>query len=499
MTVKARLAVETYRNLVNGEWTESLGGETFDSVNPADTEDVVGRFQASVPEDVERAVAAAERAFRTWKDVPPSRKAAMMFKAADLLEARLETLAAELTREEGKTLLNSMAEVKRSVQTLRYYASEGMNVAGTTLPSDDPATFVYTKKEPLGVVAVITPWNFPLSIPVRKIAPALVTGNTVVFKPASDTPLVAYRLAEAIHEAGFPPGVFNLVTGSASQAGKPLTSHQAVKAVTFTGSTAAGEQIQRTVSLSTRTQFELGGKNPLIVLDDADIDFAVELAVKGGFELTGQACTGTSRVIVMEAVHDAFVEKLIERTRTMTVGSGFDSASEIGPLANRSQLDNVLSYIRVGQDEGADLAAGGERLTGGDYDRGYYVRPAVFTGVNPKMRIAQEEIFGPVISVIKVKCFNKALKVANGVQYGLSASICTASPERIQYFIDHMDSGLVKVNAPTTGNAVNAPFGGLKMSGTGTYREAGRAALDFYLREKTVYQQARPIKFCCSL
>jgi aldehyde dehydrogenase (NAD+) len=278
-------AVQTYRNLIDGEWTESASGETFASVNPADTEDIVGRFQASTAEDVERAMEAAERAFPLWRATAPTRRAEILYRAADLLEAGLDQYAEELTREEGKTLAASRMEVRRSAQTLRYYASEGLNIAGETLPSDDGSTFIYTKTEPLGVITVITPWNFPISIPARKIAPALALGNTVVFKPASDTPLIGYRLAEALHRAGLPPGVLNFVTGSASRLGTPLVTHPAVRGVTFTGSTAAGEQIHRAVRLSTRVQLELGGKNPLIVLEDADLDLAVDLAIKGGFEM----------------------------------------------------------------------------------------------------------------------------------------------------------------------------------------------------------------------
>lgn len=491
-------AVTTYKNLIGGEWMESASGQTFDSRNPADTADIVGRFQASVQEDAVQAVEAAEKAFAGWRGTAPSRRAEILYKAADLLEAGLEQYALELTREEGKTLGSARMEVKRSAQTLRYYASEGLNVAGETLPSDDPKTFVYTRKEPLGVVTVITPWNFPISIPARKIAPALATGNTVVFKPASDTPLIALRLVEALHQAGLPAGVINFVTGSPEATGSALVTHPAVKAITFTGSTGVGEHIHRTVRLSTRLQLELGGKNPLLVLEDADLDHAAELAVKGGFELTGQACTGTSRVLVMDEVHDRFVEKLIERAKSLAIGNGAAKGTEIGPLANEKQLNNVLSYIAIGQEEGAELVYGGGRLEGGDYDKGYYVQPAVFTGVTPQMRIAREEIFGPVISVIRVKCFKQAVRIANDSEYGLSASICTADAGRMQYFIQHMESGMVKVNRPTTGNAYNAPFGGVKMSSTGTYRESGREALEFYTQIKTVYHGLDDIKFCCS-
>lgn len=487
-------SVRTFNNLIDGEWVESVTGQTFDSINPADTADIVGRFQASSEEDAIRAIEAADRAFRSWRNTAPTKRAEIMYKAADILESRLEACAVELTREEGKAIGNARMEVKRTAQSLRYYASEGLNVAGETLPSDDNTQFVYTRKEPLGVITVITPWNFPMSIPVRKIAPALATGNTVVFKPASDTPLTAFRLVEALHEAGLPAGVINFVTGSASKTGKPLTTHPAVKAVTFTGSTGAGESIAQSVRLSTRIQLELGGKNPLVVLEDADLDHAVELAIKGGFELTGQACTGTSRVIVMDEVHDEFVKKLAAKTQSLKVGNGLTAGVEIGPLANESQLKTVLGYVEIGKQEGATLVCGGVQLTGGEFDRGYYVTPAVFTGVTTEMRIAQEEIFGPVISVIRVSSFQEAMDVANDVEYGLSSAICTSDPDRMQHFIQHIEAGTVKINRTTTGNAYNAPFGGLKMSSTATFRESGRAALEFYTFVKTVYHGIRPVQ-----
>lgn len=485
--MKIETAVQTFKNLINGEWVQSTSGATFDSVNPANAQDIVGRFQASEESDVNQAIEAADRAFQTWKRVSPSKRAEILYKAADLLEAGLEQYAEELTREEGKTIGSSRMEVKRSAQTLRYYASEGLNVSGETIPSDDATTFVYTRLEPLGVITVITPWNFPISIPARKIAPALATGNTVVFKPASDTPLIAYRLVEALHKAGLPEGVLNFVTGSASKTGAALVQHPAVKAVTFTGSTGAGEKINSSVRLSTRVQLELGGKNPLIVLEDADLDLAADLAIKAGFELTGQACTGTSRVLVMDEVHDAFVQKLVEKAKALKIGSGLEKGIEIGPLANESQLRNVLSYVEIGKAEGAKLIQGGEQITEGDYAAGYYVKPAVFTEVTPKMRIAQEEIFGPVISVIRVSSFEQAMDVANDVEYGLSAAICTKDANRAQKFVENIQTGIAKVNRPTTGVAYNAPFGGVKMSSTATYRESGRAALDFYVQSKTVY------------
>ncbi|MFC4768201.1 aldehyde dehydrogenase family protein [Effusibacillus consociatus] len=480
-------AISTFKNYIDGQWVDSSSNNTFDSINPADKEDIVGRFQASTAEDANQAIRAAEKAFPNWAKTTPSKRAEILNKAADILESRLEEIARELTREEGKVISAGRLEVKRSAATLRYYAVEGLSFTGETFPNDDPAAMVFTVREPLGVISVITPWNFPVSIPARKIAPALMTGNTVVFKPASDTPLMGLRLTEAFVDAGIPAGVLNFITGSASKVGTPLVTDPAIKAVTFTGSTQAGEAIHRSVFLTTRTQMELGGKNPLLIMEDADLDQAVELTIKGGFELTGQACTGTSRVIVMRSVHDEFVAKLVEQTSRLKIGNGFTDGVQIGPLANQSQLDTVLEYVAIGQEEGATLVYGGDHLTHDEFGKGYYVKPAIFTGVTPNMRIAQEEIFGPVVAVIAVDSFEEAMQVANHVEYGLSASIVTKNLEKAQTFIKQVQSGTVKVNRTTTGNLINAPFGGLKKSSTSTFRESGRVGLEFFTQTKTVY------------
>lgn len=480
-------STKTYGNYIDGEWVESESKQTFESINPANIRECVGRFQASVAADVVRAIEAAERAFPAWASTPPSQRAAILNKAADLLESRVDQYAEELTREEGKPLNDSKMEIRRSAQTLRYYAVEGQSFTGETFPNDDPNMLVYTLREPLGVASIITPWNFPISIPSRKIAPALITGNTVVFKPSSETPLIALRLVEALHEAGIPKGVINLVTGSAAQTGGPLASHPAVRAISFTGSNAAGEAIHRAASLTTRTQMELGGKNPLIVMEDGDLDLAVNLAVKGGYSLTGQACTGTSRVIVMESVAGEFVEKLAAKTRSLKIADGFTPGVDITPLASAKQLKNVLEYVRIGKEEGATLVCGGERLDGPDYEHGYYVTPAIFADVKAEMRIAQEEIFGPVIAVIAVASFEEAIAVANGVSYGLSASIVTRDIATAQKYTKQIQAGTVKVNRTTTGNLINAPFGGIKNSSTSTFRESGRVGLEFFTQTKTVY------------
>jgi alpha-ketoglutaric semialdehyde dehydrogenase len=479
--------VKTFNNYINGEWQESVSKKQFDSVNPANTEDIVGSFQASNEQDVLAAIEAAQAAFPNWAKTSPSKRAAILNKAASILEENADQYAEELTREEGKHVTDAKNEVIRSAQTLRFYAVEGQTITGETYPNDDPDMKVISEREPLGVISVITPWNFPLSIPARKIAPALITGNTVVFKPSSDTPLIALRLVEALHQAGIPKGVINFVTGKASEVGDALVTHPAIKAITFTGSTAAGEDIHKKSSFTTRTQMELGGKNPLIVMDDADIELAATLTINGGFSLTGQACTGTSRVIVMKNVREQFVEKLIEKTSALKIGNGFEEGVKIGPLANEKQLKNVLKYIEFGKEDGASLVFGGEQLTEGQYQQGYYVQPTVFINVKPDHRIAKEEIFGPVVAVMEVDTYEEAIQVANDVEYGLSAAIVTDSLKTASKFTKDIQAGTVKVNRTTTGNLMNAPFGGLKKSSTSTFRESGRVGLEFFTQVKTVY------------
>ncbi|MFC5712069.1 aldehyde dehydrogenase family protein [Thalassorhabdus alkalitolerans] len=482
-----KTSVNTFQNYINGEWVESTSKETFTSINPADTNDILGEFQSSAPEDVEKAIEAAEKAFKTWSKTSPSKRAAILNKAAEILESRVDEYGEELTREEGKIISAAKGEVKRTAQTLRFYAVEGQTFTGETFPNDDPNMDVFTQREPLGVVSVITPWNFPISIPARKITPALITGNTVIFKPSSDTPLIALRLVQALHEAGLPEGVLNFVTGSSSKIGDSIVSHPAIKAITFTGSTSAGEQIHRSTSLTTRTQMELGGKNPVIVMEDTDLDQAAQIVINGGFSLTGQACTGTSRVIIMESVVEEFTQKLVEKTKELRIDHGLDENAKIGPLANKKQLTNVLHYIDIGKEEGAVLQYGGEQVKGEKFENGYFVTPAIFTSVTPEMRIAQEEIFGPVISIITAGSYEEAIKIANNVEYGLSASILTNNIKLAKQFTKDIEAGTVKVNRTTTGNLINAPFGGLKKSSTSTFRESGRVGLEFFTQIKTVY------------
>ena len=481
------MQTEEFLNYINGEWVKCRSGRTFDSINPADTREVVGRFQSSTALDAEDAVNAAAAAFDGWRRTPVGQRARLLNKAADYLEANAQRFGEELSREEGKSVALGKDEFVRAAQTFRFYATEGQTFGGETYVQDDPDLMVYSQREPLGVVSVISPWNFPASIPARKIAPALVTGNTIVFKPSSDAPLSGLRLVEALVHAGLPAGVINYITGRAGDVGPIITTSQAIRAISFTGSTQAGMHIHRTVHLTTRLQMELGGKNPLIVMEDADLDKAVDLAIKGGFSLTGQACTGTSRVIVMKAVKDDFTQRLVAKVKGLKIGPGHQPGMDLGPLATAKQLETVLSYIAIGRNE-ARLLCGGERLQGGEYEHGYYVTPAIFDGVTQKARIAREEIFGPVIAILEAESFEQAMAMANDSEYGLSAAIATRNPRYIHQFSNDIQSGTVKINRTTTGNLINAPFGGVKNSSTSTFRESGRVGLEFFTQTKVVYR-----------
>ena len=476
-----------FNNFIDGAWRPCASGATYGNSNPADVNDVVGRFQDSDQADARAAVEAAAAAFPAWRDMPLSKRVAILVRAGDLLQQRAASIAEELTREEGKPLSQAKAEVLRAAGTLHFYAIEGQTYSGETFPQDDPDMVVYTQREPLGVVTVISPWNFPISIPSRKIAPALITGNTVVFKPSTDAPLSGYRLAEALVDAGVPPGVFNFITGRASRVGDVLTLSPEVRAITFTGSTQAGEAIHRRAAMTTRLQMELGGKNPLIIMADADLDLAVDLTVKGGLSLTGQACTGTSRLLVDRKIQSAYTEKLLQSVTKLKIGNGLQAGVDLGPLATKSQLKTVLDYIAIGKAEATHLM-GGVHLTGEGYDDGYFVSPAIFTDVTSSMRIAKEEIFGPVLSIMAVDGYDEAINIANDTEYGLSAAIVTQDARLAHRFPHDIQAGTVKVNRTTTGNLVNAPFGGVKRSSTATFRESGRTGLEFFVQIKTVYR-----------
>ncbi len=476
-----------HRNYIAGEWSDAASGARFDRRNPADQRESVGSFAASGEQEARAAISAAHAAFPAWRAMAPGKRAQVLNRAAAHLDANAADIARDLTREMGKPLNLAQDEIARTAQTLRFYAVEGQTHTGETYPNDDPDMVVYSQREPLGVVTVISPWNFPASIPARKIAPALVTGNTVVFKPSSDAPLTGVHLAEALVAGGAPAGVFNMVTGRAGDVGAALTSAPEVRAVTFTGSTSAGEQIHRSAAFTTRTQMELGGKNPLIVMEDADLDQSVDLAIKGGFSLTGQACTGTSRILVMKQVRASFLDKLVARMSALKIGNGLQPGIDLGPLATQKQYETVLKYIAIGKEE-AKLLAGGRALTGAGHEHGLFIEPAVFTEVSPRARIAQEEIFGPVLAVIDVDNYQHAIAIANDSPYGLSAAIATRNPRYVHAFCRDIQSGTVKVNRTTTGNLPNAPFGGYKSSSSSGFRESGRVGLDFFTQTKTVYR-----------
>ena len=477
---------QTYHNFIGGEWA-TPGGDTFEIRNPADTDEVVGLFPLATEDEVRAAIDAAVMAQRAWGETPGPTRGEVLYRAAQIIRRRADELATDLTREEGKTLAESKGEVLRAADIFNYFAGEGRRMGGETLPAETPNTLLYTSRMPLGVVAIITPWNFPIAIPAWKIAPALISGNTVVFKPASQAPLTALHLAEVLDEAGLPKGALNYITGSGSKIGNTLVADERVDGVSFTGSYDVGHGIyQQTAQRMVRTQLELGGKNPLIVAADADLDKAVTLAARGGFGLTGQACTATSRVIVERPVAREFTERLSAYARSLKVGPGLQEGTQMGPAVSAGQRDTDLEYIEIGQSEGAQVVAGGQNVGGNGTSHGHFVAPTVFANVTPAMRIAQEEIFGPVISVMEAGDFDEAVEIADGIGYGLAAAICTNDLRKALRFAERIEAGLVKVNQPTTGVALHAPFGGFKQSSSGTFKEQGKTAVDFYTRVKTV-------------
>jgi len=487
--------VPTYYNLVNGERKPSSTGQTFRISNPADKREILGEFQQSNAADAAEEIDFAQAAQKDWERVPPPKRGEILYKAAQIIETDAEDFARTLTREEGKTLPESRLEVYRAVDTLRYFAGDGRRLNGEVVASDDPDVLLYTVRTPLGVVSIITPWNFPIAEPAWKISPALLCGNAVVFKPASLTPLIGWMFTEALIKAGVPPGVLNFITGPGSTVGIELVRNKKVAAISFTGSYDVGVTIQKAMSEDgrmPRIQLEMGGKNPLVVLADADLDKASEIAAKGAFGVTGQACTATSRIIVEEIVADRFTQMLVKRAESIRVGDGSSADSDMGPAVSESELAKDLNYVAIGKEEGAHLLCGGTRLEDPPHKHGFFIRPAVFSEVKPGMRIAQEEIFGPVVAVLRARDFNQAVELANDTEYGLSSAICTRSLEKANEFVRKINAGLVKVNRTTTGVSVQAPFGGMKHSSSMTFKELGRSALDFYSYTKTVYMGIRP-------
>jgi aldehyde dehydrogenase (NAD+) len=482
----------TYQNLIDGQWVPSSSGRTFTNTNPADQRDALGVFPLSAAADAQRAIAAAEAALPAWRSMSPLARGGILLKAAALLESRLEDAARDLTLEEGKTIGEARGETMRAVAILRYFAGQTSEPLGETYPSANPATFLYTTRVPLGVVGLITPWNFPIAIPTWKAAPALAFGNTVVMKPAQLTPRTAQHLAECLHQAGLPAGVFNLVHGGGREVGNSLVDDARVTGLSFTGSNEVGRQIGQTVQArGGRVALEMGGKNPMVVLEDADLDQAVELTVMGAFRSTGQKCTATSRAIVLRSVLDEFTTKVLRRARAIKVGPGIEPDTWMGPLVSAAQHKTVLEYIEIGKREGAELLLGGGSLDGDGYAHGYYVEPTIFANLRPDMRIAQEEIFGPVLGIMAASDRDEALRLANGVQFGLSASICTRDVRGALEFINAIEAGIVHVNGETAGAEPQVPFGGMKASGT-YMREQGKAAREFYTQLKTVYLDLPP-------
>nr|BCX00041.1 MAG: aldehyde dehydrogenase [Bacteroidota bacterium] len=476
-----------YLNYINGKWKPSRSGQWFENRNPADQDDLIGLFPLSTEEDVQEAVEAAREAFARWRRVPAPQRGAIVQRAGDILRARKEEIAREMTREMGKILLETRGDVQEGIDTAYYAASEGRRLFGHTVPSELPDKFNMTIRMPVGVAGVITPWNFPLAIPTWKIFPALVCGNTVVFKPAQLTPKTATTLVEILEEAGLPPGVLNLVHGSGSGVGAAIVRHPGVALVSFTGSTEVGIQISRMAADSLkRVSLELGGKNAVIIMPDADLELALEGVIWGAFGTTGQRCTATSRLILHESIHDLFLERLLERTLRLRLGNGLDPETEVGPLVSEAQRQTVDRYVRIGLEEGARLLCGGAPATEGALSKGWFYQPTIFTEVQPHMRIAQEEIFGPVLSVIRVRSLEEAIEVLNGTRYGLSSSIYTRNLQDAFYAIREIEAGITYVNAPTIGAEAHMPFGGVKQTGNG-HREGGWEVFDFYTETKTVY------------
>src|SRR6266850_3092053 len=479
--------MDTYRNFIDGKWIESASSRSVANVNPANTDDVIGTVKQATRDEARSAVESAVAAFPGWRRMPAPSRGRIIARAARLLEDHKEELAQILTREEGKTVAESRGELQRSINVAEFCAGESRRMNGETIFSELPSNFAYTIKQPLGVVACVTPWNFPVAIPTWKIAPALVAGNTVVFKPATITPATAVRIVEIFEEAGIPAGVLNLILGSGSDAGDEIINHPAVKAVSFTGSNGVGIRMYEQVSRrGAKCQCEMGGKNPVVILEDADMDLTVESTAQGAFGSSGQRCTATSRAIVVNQVADEFVERIVKRAQSMRIGDGMDPQTEMGPSVDESQFKTVLEYLNVGREDGATLICGGERATGNGLDKGYFVKPTVFDHVTPEMRIAREEIFGPVLSVLRVKDFDEAIQTANDSDFGLSSSIFSNDAVRIFRFVDEIETGMTHINSPTTGGEAHIPFGGIKGTGIGD-REQGSTALDFYTELKVVY------------
>lgn len=481
------MSAKTYKNLIDGEWVQSRTGQTYENLNPADTRDVVGVFQRSDKRDVDDAVNAAQAAFQRWRLFPAPRRAEIIYRAAEILVERKEEYARLMTREMGKVLKETRGDVQEAIDTAYYMAGEGRRQFGATVPSELPNKFAMAVRTPLGVCGMITPWNFPMAIPSWKLLPALVCGNTCVIKPAEDTPLSTFNLVKALTDAGLPKGVVNIVTGFGPDAGAPIVEHPGVRAISFTGSSEVGRMVGEAAARSFKPcSLEMGGKNAIIILDDANLDLALDGVVWGAFGTTGQRCTAASRVIVQKGVYRQFADRLVYRAQRLKVGNGLDESVEVGPQINEQQVATTEKYVQIGKNEGAKLEAGGKAVNNPEHSYGWFFEPTVFTQVDCRMRIAQEEIFGPVISLIQCENLDNAIEIANGVTYGLSSSIYTRDVNKAFRAMRDLDAGITYVNAPTIGAEVHLPFGGTKSTGNG-HREGGLGAIDFYTQWKSIY------------
>jgi alpha-ketoglutaric semialdehyde dehydrogenase len=477
-------------NLIGGRWLEAATGKRLRSLNPANIDDVVGEVPASGGDDIDMAVKAASGAFDAWRLTPAPKRGEILFRAAELLKKNKDELGRLVTREMGKILPEGLGDVQEAIDMAYYMAGEGRRLSGETVPSELPGKDCKSVRVPIGVFALITPWNFPTAIPAWKLFPSLISGNTVVFKPSSFTPISASRLVEIINDAGVPAGVLNLVHGTGDDVGEYLATHPGVNGVSFTGSTAVGEKLARICgSLDKEISCEMGGKNPIIVMDDARLDLAVEGALWGGFGTTGQRCTAASRLIVHEKVYGRFLDMFVKAAEKLRLGDGLSGSTDVGPLINETQMKKVLGYIETGKEEGARLILGGERRVDKGLEKGYFIEPTIFADVTAPMRIAREEIFGPVVSVMKATDLKDAIRIANGVEYGLSTSIYTQDVNNSAVAERDLDAGIVYINAPTIGAEIQLPFGGTKKSGLGRKEAGGRGgALDMFTKWKVIYR-----------